>query len=130
MRFAFFVMRHKKCFLVFRKPHENTATAAVHSVSKKIQSNNEPSCPPHTAENWYTLGSNELECCATYCTEKSLLKNEMAQHTNDKATKPNCNNAAGRATDWHITRVCWLPTKVPAMGNTPCTKATHAASLS
>ena len=43
----------------------NTLTATVHDASISTHSNNEPSCPPHTAAMRYSSGSAELEFDAT-----------------------------------------------------------------
>ena len=47
------------------------------------------------------MGSKELECWATYETEKSLLTKHAVKAANDSATRPNWANAAGRASACH-----------------------------
>ena len=46
-------------------------TANVQMLRIIAHNNNEPSCPPQTAEIRYLSGNAELEFCATYATEKS-----------------------------------------------------------
>jgi|GEM_PF-5168352 len=51
---------------------ERWATAKVQPPSMKTHSSSDPSWPPQTAARRYMVGSTELECSATYLTEKSL----------------------------------------------------------
>src|SRR5487761_2350993 len=66
------------------------ATAAVHIDRINAHSSSEPSCPPQIAAKRYCAGSCELECSATYNTEKSLFKNAFASVAKAKAMNTNC----------------------------------------
>ncbi|RUM51231.1 MAG: hypothetical protein DSY86_06470 [Marinomonas sp.] len=48
-----------------------TASHEAHKVKMVIQSNREPSWPPHTALILYQTGNRLFECWLTYKTEKS-----------------------------------------------------------
>src|SRR5688572_13833886 len=68
----------------------NTLTATVQIACTSSHSGSEPSCAPHTAAKRKSVGSSELEFCATYSTEKSFTWNEYARHANAKAVNTNC----------------------------------------
>ena len=65
------------------------ATASVHELNIKAHNNKEPSWPPHTAAIRYWVGNWELECCATYSTEKSLLRKDKTRQMKAMARKKN-----------------------------------------
>ena len=105
--------------------NENAATAAVHKASISTHSSSDPSWPPHTAATRYTVGSKELECWATYKTEKSLSTKHAVKAAKDKATKKNWVNAAGRAMPC---QAAW-PRHAPIRGSVACTTATNKAKM-
>ena len=76
---------------------ERSATASAQPVSISTHSSSEPSCEPHVAARRYASGSCELECCATFSTEKSPVAKLYARQPNANATSRNCAMAAGRA---------------------------------
>ena len=93
----------------------NPATAAVHTVRINAHNSSEPSWPPHTAATRKWMGSCELECCATYNTEKSLATKDMTRQAKAIETKKNCPKANGLAVFINSK----LPLVAPVMGKTP-----------
>ncbi len=96
-----------------------TVTASIQTVRISTHSSSEPSWPPHTAANLYCNGRFELECSATYSTEKSLLTKDQARQPKAIATNTNWPCAAGRATAIKA----GLPRAAPTSGSVACTSA-------
>src|SRR3546814_1133164 len=73
---------------------DSADTARVQPDRINSHNNIEPSWPPHTAPMRYTRGRAELECRATYNTEKSLPMNDAVRQMKAKATNKNWQYAA------------------------------------
>ena len=105
--------------------NENAATAAVHKANISTHNNKDPSWPPHTAATRYIVGNKELECWATYKTEKSLFTKHAVKAANDSAARPKWANAVGRA---RLNQLA-LWRHAPSNGSVACTSATSKAKI-
>ena len=94
-------------------------TAAVATFS------NEPSFPPHIAAKRYCMGNPELECSATYSTEKSLWRKALARVANASTINTNCPNAKGLA----MLINAGLFRAAPSIGNTPKASTKNSATI-
>src|ERR1019366_1155811 len=103
----------------------NVATAAVQIDRMNTHNNKEPSWPPQIAAKRYCRGNPELECSATYSTEKSLWRKALARVANASAINTNCPNANGRAMLINTE----LLRAAPSIGNTPKVIAKKSAMI-